>query len=925
MVKESGNCPWVAVIADIVFGCLAAIAWSELTGQSALTWSWLGPGVVIVGWATIRNPMGRRRAGWRRELVVGVGGVTVGSLLPAWPGASSPLEQANVIALALLAAYAWRGVVRLAESPAPGAGERARVLLLVTVLLVTWWVYFTPQIVGVVDERWYGDLMTDFLGQVRAGVFPVFGGQGEYAWNGNVHPFRSAPWHHYFGAGLDLLTLRKLTPLAVQHLVLVASEFTAVLVLYVGLRRLRPLQPWFAWLIAFLFATCPAVTMAQIQHDMYMTSGALPVVVFIVLALSFALERDTWRAWSWLGAGLGAVWFCHPPVALLTSGAVAIVLVFRFVADPIKPPTLARVATAGVICGATCIGYFVSMQEISPLRNGFGDPLAHVVVPGLAIGAIVVGLAGLNRLTTLVSLGISAGAVVIGVEALGFFSRAAVVPAVVFVVCGLGWCWGHRRLGLGRFPEMMIIVPALAVGLWFGPRLSGDGTIDAWLTAAGSGYKHLWLPLHFGGKDQLGFAVWLGLGLAAVGIFRASQPVGRALFMGVLVLTLALAPIPGVARFFWQNAPREIVDVVSVAYFLRFLPVTAPFCVVVVFLGLTGKATSKAGRIAVFACSLFVPWVTWEHALVITRAWQFRHPAGLTRDYLRSENRPLSRFHYDLEPYSPYHNHGVADYRIETRLWFLEKGPDNRIGPDEYAESGARALAADWIDATVTQDPVYPAWLYLSPPVTLAPGQRRLITFDWQGRVVQGWLIFRSRHIYRDYHLPEAGGSHGFGTFGLNHHTLSIWNSGKETEEVELVIKREGAGAEQPHKKGEPLVRFRVTDYDPAAVPVEVLGLQPLQLRITAGQAAYVETFRVWLPGYRVNVDAKPVRYFRSPNGLVGFFIPAGTHIADVRFRGTPQLRVAANWSLFVGGVLFVALIGECVRLARRPNRPLPA
>ena len=65
------------------------------------------------------------------------------------------------------------------------------------------------------------------------------------------------------------------------------------------------------------------------------------------------------------------------------------------------------------------------------------------------------------------------------------------------------------------------------------------------------------------------------------------------------------------------------------------------------------------------------------------------------------------------------------------------------------------------------------------------------------------------------------------------------------------------------------------------------------------------------------------MRAFRSPNGLVAFPVPAGSHLADVRFRGTPELRVAAQWSILMGGLFFAAVFAESLRLARRAN-PVP-
>jgi hypothetical protein len=909
------------------FGAVVVFAWSSLVGQMSATWLWLGPGLLLAAWSTANAFLHKRQTSARAAFTLATGAVAIGAILPTWPGVSTPLMQAYVIVVAMLAPRATHVLARLAHGPKPGPEEKTRVFLLIIVVLITWWAYFTPQIVGVVDERWYGDLMEDFLGQTRNGIFPVFVGQGEFAWNGNSHPFRSAPWHHNFGALLDVITLRKLTPLAVQHIVLIASILAAVAVIYVGLRRLRPACPWFAWLVAFFYATCPALTMPQIQHDMYMTTAAMPIVALIVISLGFALETRAWRAWIWLGAGLGAVWFCHPPVAFLTSANAALVILFWSLMRPLEARTLRQIAITGLVSASMSAGYFVSIGEFSNLRVGLSDPVPHVVVPGTALVCIVLGLTGCYRYRQPAVWGLAAGGVVMGVEALAFFLPAILVPVIVFIVVSaalLALAHFKPRLGLMPFPDLMIISSALAVGIFFGLRLPAFPEVDPYLEGLRGGYKLLWVSLHQNGNDQLGYAVAVGLVLALITILRRPHPAAQAFLAVTIGLILALAPVPGLCRLIWYNAPKEITDVIGFAYFLRFMPVTAPFALVAIFLALGRNFSGRTYRWSTLALIGFIPWAMWENSAVVGRSWQFRESAAQTQKHLISENRALSRFHYDLLPYSNYHNNGVADFRIETRLWWTKPGPNNRQGPDETAAAMARAQNAAWIEPVITQDPNYPSWLYLTPKLILAPGERKLVTFEWATEGAPGWLIARGKKIYREYILPEAAGNLSFGDGAEHHHTLSFWNSGAMTEEIELVLKREGTLAKESLKTGEKPVRFRVVEYQPAVAPVEVLSLQPLQLRVRAEHACTVETFRTWQPGYRVSVDEQPVRVFRSPNGLVAFQVPAGSHLADVRFRGTPELRVAAKWSLLMGGLFFAAVFSETVRLARRANSTPP-
>lgn len=916
----------VGISQDLFFGSVAMVAWAGLVDQAYLTWRWLGPGIILALWAVGQNRIQKGRGSRLRQLGWAGGTLAVGSILPHWPGASTSLTQVYVVALSLLATRLGRVAASMAEGPDPTAAEKGRTFLLTLLLLVTWWAYFTWQIVGILDERWYGDLMADFLGQTRAGIYPVLVGQGAFAWNGNIHPFRSAPLHHNLGALVDILTLQQLSPLAVQHLALLVCVFAAALILYVGMRRLRSDRPWLATLITAFFVTCPAVTLPQIQHDMYMTMTALPVVVFILVTLVFALETGAWRSWVWLGIGLGAVWFCHPPVALMTTGGVGLTLLFWALATPVRADSWLKLAAAGACFSLTSIGYFISMKEISKLRDGASDPVSHVVIPGLAVAVVMFSAVNLFRYSRPIHRIICGLGIFVGLRIIMVFTPAIFLPAVQatglsLLVLGAGHYW--NRTGLRNFPELVFLGSALAVGVYSGLSPSVGAGPDTYLSALREGYKPLWLPLRLGGREQIGYAIAVGLVISMIVLLRKSQPVAQAFFATTLLLFAGLAPIPGFSRMLWGNAPKEIVDVIGIGYFLRFLPVTAPFAVVVIFLVLSRLNPNRTYRGIILVLVGLVSWSSWENYEAAKLSWSYRHSAEQSEKKLLPENRPLSRFHYDLLPYPSYHNHGVADLLIETRIGYGKLAGDEKLGPDAYADAMADAQRVPWSTPVVRQDPTYPAWLYFEPKIVLPPGSKKLITFKWKATPPQGWLIARGKNIYREYILPDSGGPRAFGGSNLSHHTLSFWNTGRETEDVELVIKREGVLANQRLVATEKILQLRIVDYDASAAPVEVTRLQPLQLKIRADKAAFVESFRSWLPGYRVSVNGNPVPYSRSINGLVEFQVPAGNHVVDIRFRGTPELRWAVRWSLLMVFLICVGVGFEVLRVAQtRPAYP---
>ena len=73
--------------------------------------------------------------------------------------------------------------------------------------------FATTLQIGAGDALWYANMLGDFVTQLRAGVFPIFVGQTDYAFNGAVYPLRVAPFYQHLAGILDLLTGRQLLPL----------------------------------------------------------------------------------------------------------------------------------------------------------------------------------------------------------------------------------------------------------------------------------------------------------------------------------------------------------------------------------------------------------------------------------------------------------------------------------------------------------------------------------------------------------------------------------------------------------------------------------------------------------------------------------------------------------------------------------------
>jgi hypothetical protein len=374
-------------------------------------------------------------------------------------------------------------------------------------------------------------------------------------------------------------------------------------------------------------------------------------------------------------------------------------------------------------------------------------------------------------------------------------------------------------------------------------------------------------------------------------------------------------PWPELKLFLWSNMTVELWDPFTDGSWLRFWPFALPVLLFAVFVLWNELTPGTRGRAAIRAAVwLFLPWMLWTHLGAVRSI--FVHSAAETARLYRPENIVMQTYSWDLLRLPPYYSLGAVDPRLETRLWRQDKSRTLLIDPDLIAREMEKS-DAERLVPRATQDATYRQWIYLAPKVELAPGEHKLLRFDFKGSAPSGWLIVRGQNIYREYILPSSGLERSFGSGPLNSHTLSLWNSGSEPETLELVLKRDGPAAMADVRAGD-IPDVVVSHYDPSRAPVEVKSLSPLVLRVRAPEAGMLELFRSYYPGYRVSLNGVPVRAISSRDGLIALPVPAGESEVAVRFRGTPTLRAmfwyglaAWTWVALAAGFRLVRAAGK--------------
>jgi hypothetical protein len=205
--------------------------------------------------------------------------------------------------------------------------------------------------VGTGEAYNYSLSLADAVTQARSGVFPVLVGQTEFAFNGRIHPVRTAPWYCCFACLLDFATLHGLNFWQLQDAILTLSIVGAAFSAYAALRLLIGTSRCVALFGAALFVLSPGVISEAYAMDLYMTVTVLPLVPLVAAGNIASFSRRTVGVYLVLGASIGFAWLAHPPIALWLSSATAFVQLVVWVT---RKPTL-RAAWAVVPGLLACI------------------------------------------------------------------------------------------------------------------------------------------------------------------------------------------------------------------------------------------------------------------------------------------------------------------------------------------------------------------------------------------------------------------------------------------------------------------------------------------------------------------------------------------------------------------------------------------
>lgn len=906
------------IAAGLLFG-MDAFAHRKLTV--------LGFAVLLAGWVVCRVIAEMLRTG-RRGGDWGPWGIELGGpflwLLAVSPWLKVPWTIPQSVYAAAIVFLCWHGWRRLVAMAAPdGVGEGWRLLLVAAVAVGATTPFITDRMVGGTDASWYTGVHFDFLDQLRSGVFPVFVGQGDYAFNGSVNLFRTAPLCLWIAGLADVLTAQALSPIAVRNLGIVVCAVGAGMAMYYALAGIwaavtgeavqSAAARWAAALGAVLYVLCPAVLLTIYFYELQMTYTALLALPLVFFGNARTLLDRSGRGYVVLGVGLALTWYAHAPLAIISTLGTAAIQLGRFILEPAAVTDLWKRAGVGAVVFALLSAYyFVGMTEL-PATVGSSPRKEATLLLGiiLSLGGAVscfVRRKWIGGLAGVIGVGLAAWAMPV-------WCSWIVAWFLLFGLCVVLLRWLKLELSLARLALVATGV-ALAAAAFAQEWSRGRGYVaDDYLlqalamnqAARADLFRPLQTELRPYGSCQPGLVLWLLLGFGfAVAWFKRSLATSLVLVPVALLLALVLG-VPGISEFVVGYAPAQVGNLVTLPMLYRLVPVLAAGGLVAAFLGLASTRTAVGpgrwwlvGALAVGVC-----WSGWEARHALQMGFSRQTPRAIMMNRLSLDTYTLSRYSYLMLRMPRRFIDGKQFHWLETRLLDAKGGVV--VGPKELAaKAEAEAIDSEVLALTSRMDEnTGKDWLFIGPGFSVQPGEKLILRFEIMKDIdCSGWLILQSAHGYLEFKLDPAYTGTGF---GLGEHASSVTavtNLGPHTEDYSMQLKI--APANSMPRDGKVWGRLHVSRYRPEQAPIEVLALCPFRARVQAGEAGWLETPRQWLAGYRATVDGVAVEPVPSRDNLVAVPVSPGEHEVVLVFAGSFRL-----WAGFlVSGVSAVVLLG---------------
>ena len=502
------------------------------------------------------------------------------------------------------------------------------------------------------------------------------------------------------------------------------------------------------------------------------------------------------------------------------------------------------------------------------------------------------------------------------------------------------WAWEFESVGF-------MAAAFLVLGSW--PFVSVIGLENQYKVVSSAGYAvemiHRYFPANFLPINlrseglttyQIGYALLAVLLLSLALLGRSRSRAAWAFALAALVVPLFALPVPWINQALWMHAPQTFVTINNVWPMQRLFLVWSAVTVFTAAIVLGTERVRSLRALRVSAFGLLAAGVVWSalEASKLEHGLAASSNAGITRLHENLNNLQLSRYAYSSFESTPgYFSHAYMDPWLENRLLdlktqepFLNNADAAAPRTDPTAGSpGAPVLVASGMLTASSVD--RGNYYRLTPTLHLDPHQTYALRLEFADPSVHGTLQLIGGGLFREYNLPDSGAGvandgppRAFGSGATSSHVVPISFDGDTPLSPEAFFIADRYTAEHY-----PLASYRLYRYDRARLPVSVSSWIPYRAHVESPRPAFVETPRMWLRGWRAQVNGQPVTPERSLQNLL--MVPVNAGPSDVTLEYHPPLSLlGASWALGLGWVgLAAAGAFQLVQWSGRERLPTAA
>lgn len=382
-----------------------------------------------------------------------------------------------------------------------------------------------------------------------------------------------------------------------------------------------------------------------------------------------------------------------------------------------------------------------------------------------------------------------------------------------------------------------------------------------------------------------------------------------------LGLQLMLVPIPRLTPAVWSWVPGFLVNPTGTWAMQRFYVIIAisGVCAAAALLRQAGTASRRwnvglhwlLGAALIGSILGVIPFLRVKDAR--------RQETAQAADPTLPESHVLTRYAYLVFGKPPaYYSHGHVDPYHEQRL--LDPENQRLIGGNPQAIMTEPTVGRVLHEGEIRAEVVNPGdpW-QLRPTFRLEPGKHYVLDLRFNHAAEPGVLLVNGPGLKRVYALPDYGEKKAFGSGPDASSLLSLFTSGREPVDVTLQFaEKEPARAVDFSRFG----TYRWLEVDRDSLPIRVTGWIPYQAKVDSPAAAWLETPRMFHPGYRAVVNGQDIAPVKSREGLVAVPVPAGRSEVTLSYH-PPFLLVSGYW---ISLTAIVACLGALLNhVWRRP------